>query len=142
MRQLFGIAYVDHTRRYTRLSEENHAKIYAELREGMSALREALNSRIDEPPPYSSSTSYENLRKSVDAAFETLTAETQHVYFEIPTAVSPIFTGRQALLDELRDVFIAPNFRRQDKQRRFVIQGLGGSGKTQFASKFAQDNQH
>ena len=58
-----------------------------------------------------------------------------------PKSVSSIFTGREALLDELRgalddDSLLEGN----NSQKRFVVQGLGGSGKTEFCCKFAQVN--
>jgi hypothetical protein len=63
-------------------------------------------------------------------------------HFYIPQVVSSIFTGREdmsklversLLTDEDDD-----NATRQ--QRRFIIYGIGGSGKTQFCCKFGQDH--
>lgn len=62
-------------------------------------------------------------------------------YFSIPQVVSSIFTGREDILQAVEDTLLAPkdlDFSRQ--QRRYIIYGVGGSGKTQFCSKFAQDN--
>lgn len=62
-------------------------------------------------------------------------------HFHIPHAVSSIFTGRQKLLEELRNAYDASSFPEENRaQKRFVLQGLGGSGKTEFCCKFAQDN--
>lgn len=62
-------------------------------------------------------------------------------FFDIPQSVSSIFTGRETLLRDLRDLLIPKEAGdRGDFQRRFIIHGLGGSGKTQFCCKFAEEN--
>ncbi|WEW55764.1 hypothetical protein PRK78_001197 [Emydomyces testavorans] len=60
-------------------------------------------------------------------------------YFQIPQAVSSIFTGREDIFRILKTALFSqdPEFARQ--QKRFIIYGIGGSGKTQFTCKFAQD---
>ncbi|KAK5939679.1 hypothetical protein PMZ80_008059 [Knufia obscura] len=63
-------------------------------------------------------------------------------HFPGSATVSPIFTGRQDLLDRLAVDFglsSPPGTRTQ--QLRYVIHGMGGSGKTQLAYKFAALNQ-
>ncbi|KAL2845384.1 tetratricopeptide repeat domain-containing protein [Aspergillus pseudodeflectus] len=50
-------------------------------------------------------------------------------HFYIPQNVMSYYTGREKQLSELEQML-----------DRFVIHGLGGSGKTQFCCKFAQDN--
>lgn len=55
----------------------------------------------------------------------------------IRKAVSDIFTGREAHLNLLRQSFEAPG---PPAQRRVVVYGVGGSGKTEFCCKFAHDN--
>lgn len=63
-----------------------------------------------------------------------------NMHFDIPQAVSSIFTGREAQLDELGRTFFTPSSPVQNRnQKRFVIYGVAGSGKTQFCCKFAQD---
>ncbi|KAL8942140.1 MAG: hypothetical protein Q9216_001825 [Gyalolechia sp. 2 TL-2023] len=63
-------------------------------------------------------------------------------HFYIPRAVSSMFTGRVDLLEDLRKRLFdaSPATEKQHTQKRFVIFGLGGSGKTEFCCKFAQDN--
>lgn len=63
-------------------------------------------------------------------------------HFYIPRAVSSMFTGRADLLEDLRNHLFdtSPTFEKRHTQKRFVIFGLGGSGKTEFCCKFAQDN--
>jgi hypothetical protein len=58
-------------------------------------------------------------------------------HFSLPHAVSSMFTGRKEPLEELKNCLDISSF---DSQKRFVIQGIGGSGKTQVCCKFAQDN--
>lgn len=59
----------------------------------------------------------------------------------MPQNVSSYYTGRQKQLNELKSTLnVVRSSERQDHQKRFVIYGLGGSGKTQFCCKFAQDN--
>lgn len=52
-------------------------------------------------------------------------------------AVSDIYTGREAQLDLLQEYFAKPG---PPEQRRVVIYGVGGSGKTEFCYKFVHDN--
>ncbi|KAI9677285.1 MAG: hypothetical protein M1829_002627 [Trizodia sp. TS-e1964] len=60
-------------------------------------------------------------------------------FFDTPRPVSSLFTGRSDLLKRLGDAIFSPE--QCHTQRRFVIYGLGGSGKTEFCCKFAQDHQ-
>lgn len=65
----------------------------------------------------------------------------QNRYFQLPQAVSSIFTGREKVSSSLTKAFWgSENATVTKQQRRFVIYGIGGSGKTQFCSKFAQDH--
>ena len=64
-------------------------------------------------------------------------------HFYTPQTVSSIFTGRIAELNALRKHTQASTSPNQfHPQKRFVIVGLPGSGKTQFCCKFASDNKH
>ena len=56
-----------------------------------------------------------------------------NTYCNLPHAPSPIFVGRQGLLNELVDYLSSPS----DGQKRVVISGLGGMGKTQLAIRVA-----
>ncbi|KAI0143134.1 tetratricopeptide repeat domain-containing protein [Xylariaceae sp. FL1272] len=65
----------------------------------------------------------------------------RNVHFFTPQSVQSFFTGRKQLLQQLSDVFIQPaEPAYHDFQRRFVVHGIGGSGKTQFCCKFADMN--
>ncbi|RAH48301.1 tetratricopeptide repeat domain-containing protein [Aspergillus brunneoviolaceus CBS 621.78] len=62
-------------------------------------------------------------------------------HFDMPQNVSSYYTGRHKQLEQLKATLsggLTPEH--QGHQKRFVIYGLGGSGKTQFCCKFAQDN--
>ena len=70
-----------------------------------------------------------------------LSERPRNKFFYIPQVVSSIFTGREDIARVVAESLLAlgesTSFR---QQRRFVIHGIGGSGKTQFCSKFAQDH--
>lgn len=62
-------------------------------------------------------------------------------YFEVPRNVSSIFTGREDICQDLQERCLPSNPpNAQKKQKRYVLHGLGGSGKTQICLKFAQDH--
>ena len=56
-----------------------------------------------------------------------------NAYSNVPFAQSPIFLGRQGLLRELVDYLSSPS----ESQKRVVISGIGGVGKTQLAVRVA-----
>ena len=61
-------------------------------------------------------------------------------HFFTPQTVNSMFAGRKAELDTLKKHLIAPSLNESCRaQRRFVIFGLAGSGKTQFCCKLASD---
>lgn len=70
-------------------------------------------------------------------------------HFDIPKPVDPFYTGREDYAKRLRS-WMLPSLSRKQRgtstvkaeQKRFVVYGLGGAGKTQFCSKFAEDNRH
>lgn len=59
-------------------------------------------------------------------------------FFLVPDAVNPQFTGRVEMRQSLDDCLVS--CRRVGVQQRVVLHGLGGSGKTQLALKFASDH--
>lgn len=61
-------------------------------------------------------------------------------YYEIPRHPSPLFTGRKEIREELQNKCLPPSPDPQTRQKRYVIYGLGGSGKTQICLKFAEDH--
>ena len=62
-------------------------------------------------------------------------------HFMIPRVVSSNFIGRENLLMELRK-FLEDDgpLETNAMQKRFVVLGLGGSGKTEFCCQFAELN--
>lgn len=61
-------------------------------------------------------------------------------HYCIPYNLSVIFTGRDDVIQKMFKGFLATNTEiTLIKQKRFVLYGLGGSGKTQACLKFAQD---
>ncbi|KAH6662555.1 hypothetical protein B0J14DRAFT_662619 [Halenospora varia] len=82
-----------------------------------------------------------DLSKCVDAAIKVMNLETSNTHFFIPQAVSPIFTGQSDLSAQLEESFFEASATLQDDvQRRFVVYGIGGSGKTQLCCKFAYEH--
>lgn len=61
-------------------------------------------------------------------------------YYDVPYNVSSVFTGREDICQKLRECCL-PSVPQsaQTVQKRFVLHGLGGAGKTQLCLKFAQD---
>jgi tetratricopeptide (TPR) repeat protein len=82
-----------------------------------------------------------DLRISVESAVAAIKLESSNKHFDIPQQVSGIFTGREDYLRNLKHYFFPPSplIGRDHQQKRFIIYGLAGSGKTQFCSKFAED---
>src|ERR1700734_3291429 len=61
-------------------------------------------------------------------------------YYEIPRNPSSTFTERHDVYTRLQETCLPsddPGF--PPRQRRFVLYGLGGSGKTQLCLKFAEE---
>ena len=121
-----------------RASQKNFAD---EMRDQLSQ----LNRQIADFHPLLESRTGFKLRGAFDAATAVASLGSQNEHFDIPQSVSSIFTGREDSLKELASLMfnspveeVSPG--RQNAQKRFVILGLGGSGKTQFCCKFAQDN--
>ncbi|KAI1510557.1 Tetratricopeptide repeat domain-containing protein [Pyrenophora tritici-repentis] len=64
-------------------------------------------------------------------------------HFDIPKPVDPFYTGREEYANRLRS-WMLPSLSRKQRgttnvkaeQKRFIVYGLGGAGKTQFCSNF------
>ncbi|KAL4797414.1 hypothetical protein BDV19DRAFT_387222 [Aspergillus venezuelensis] len=62
---------------------------------------------------------------------------TPNEFFDPPSGVSPFYTGREDTLGELQEAFLSPaNDQPIHKQLRFVVYGIGGSGKTEFCNNY------
>jgi len=55
----------------------------------------------------------------------------------VPRPVNPCFTGRNEILARLRKQLCEIQ---TEGQKRFVIYGMGGSGKSEVCLKFADEN--
>jgi hypothetical protein len=60
-------------------------------------------------------------------------------YFQVPTILNPHFTGRQIIRSKMRENLMVEQASLEKRQKRFVLFGIGGSGKTQVSLKFAHD---
>jgi hypothetical protein len=61
-------------------------------------------------------------------------------YYCVPYNLSAIFTGRSDVIQKLREGLIPSETESWPaEQKRFILHGPGGSGKTQACLKFAQD---
>ena len=59
----------------------------------------------------------------------------------VPRPVNTFFTGQKRLLKMLREIICDnPQQEVHEKQRRFVIIGIGGAGKSEVCLKFAEEN--
>ncbi|ERF69939.1 hypothetical protein EPUS_05483 [Endocarpon pusillum Z07020] len=78
----------------------------------------------------------------------THTTSMTNKHFDTPKPVDQFYTGRTDQAEQLNNWLLTKDYERRDmspekthaKQKRFVIYGVGGSGKTQFCCKFAEDN--
>ncbi|KAI9811231.1 MAG: hypothetical protein M1827_005563 [Pycnora praestabilis] len=77
-----------------------------------------------------------SFRASVTSATDAVASVKLNKHFHVPRAVSSIYTGREPLLDQLKSALSQADL---SIQKRFVVYGMGGSGKTEFCLKFAQD---
>ena len=81
------------------------------------------------------------LEKPAYTAPKAACASTRNEFFDTPQPVSSFYTGREDLLQKLHSLLVAPvEMDGEHGQLRFVIHGMGGSGKTQFCCKFAELN--
>jgi signal recognition particle GTPase len=55
----------------------------------------------------------------------------------VPRIVNNLFTGRTDLLNRIRDALLGHGTPGAQQQKRFVITGLGGQGKTEVCLKAA-----
>ncbi|KAL2043537.1 hypothetical protein N7G274_003844 [Stereocaulon virgatum] len=62
-------------------------------------------------------------------------------HFDVPRNASSVFTGREEICEQLHARCLASSISHtRGQQKRYVIHGLGGSGKTQVCLKFAEDH--
>ncbi|KAI1211995.1 TPR-like protein [Annulohypoxylon truncatum] len=71
--------------------------------------------------------------KEVDRALE---IEPRNVHWLVPRSVNSMFTGRRNLITKIKKVLVSPAPR---AQRRFVLTGMGGQGKSEVCLKVADE---
>lgn len=72
---------------------------------------------------------------------EAIEAALQNEHFHPPYTVSMDFIGQEDIMNALQGAFEPEDQTLMDKQqKRFVVYGIGGSGKTQISAKYAQSN--
>lgn len=85
---------------------------------------------------------YEIFVQSIKKILKGDEIELTNEYFEVPVKGNPNFTGRNDIRKMLNDSLIADRRLYSKIQQRYVLYGLGGSGKTQISLKFAHDNRN
>lgn len=79
---------------------------------------------------------------TVASAENVLSIRSLNEHFDPPRAVSSMFTGRSEELDKLKQAVLEKSTNASPEQKRFVVYGPPGSGKTEFCCKFASENKH
>lgn len=64
-----------------------------------------------------------------------------NVHWMVPRAVNTLFTGRIELLDRIQKALRGNRTSKPETQRRFVITGLGGLGKSEVSLHVANSMQ-
>ena len=77
------------------------------------------------------------ISSSITAVEEYVTRSATNQHFDIPHNVDRFYTGRSSEAENLAAWFFE-NGSNLPQQKRFVVYGVGGSGKTQFCCKFAE----
>jgi hypothetical protein len=81
---------------------------------------------------------YKALIRSIKRILHGSEVEVKNEFYVVPHAASEHFTGRNEIRERLSGALLS--CRTSKTQQRFVLYGLGGSGKTQICLKFAEDN--
>jgi len=68
--------------------------------------------------------------------------DVQNEFYVVPHPVNTHFTGRQDIRQRLFNDLIRDRRMNSKEQQRYVLYGLGGSGKTQVCLKFVEDHRH
>ncbi|KUJ19971.1 uncharacterized protein LY89DRAFT_705802 [Mollisia scopiformis] len=125
---------------HSRTSQQESHKSYSDLSASIQSLGADLVSKIDSlkrvitPSERTLGSSIESVKEAVAFAY-------LNKHFFIPQPVRSIFTGRKDELEQLKNCLTTtPSEGPLCTQKRFVVFGLSGSGKTQFCCKFASEN--
>src|SRR5277367_2680828 len=74
---------------------------------------------------------------ALDAVAANYAEPAGNVHWMVPRTVNSLFTGRSQLLDRIQSAFRVDNASGTKGQKRFVITGLGGQGKSEICLKVA-----
>jgi hypothetical protein len=61
----------------------------------------------------------------------------ENVHFLVPRNANPLFTGRSEILNRIIDSITSDEDNNPTEQKRFVLTGLGGQGKSEICLKVA-----
>jgi hypothetical protein len=67
-------------------------------------------------------------------------AVVKNEFYHVPKMLNPWFTGRNDIRSLVKEALIAERYTTDNQQKRYVLFGMGGSGKTQITLKFAHDH--
>ncbi|KAL8759088.1 MAG: hypothetical protein Q9184_003729 [Pyrenodesmia sp. 2 TL-2023] len=128
---------------YTKNVQLTTDRSFTQISEEIRSFRLSLESHVAALRGSTHSSLKATLQRTLELAEQVIPVASPNLYFEIPQSACSIFTGRRSELSEVEDSLLSPNFTNQPRlQKRFVIFGLGGSGKTELCRKFAQENRH
>lgn len=87
---------------------------------------------------------YVKLHDSLGSAEAVVSSTSVNEHFSVPHGAEKLYTGRSNVLIEVKSAFATdtPGATLGLFQKRIVIYGLGGSGKTQFCCEYAQRYRH
>ncbi|MCJ1388283.1 hypothetical protein MMC18_001128 [Xylographa bjoerkii] len=126
---------------YTRCSQSTSIESFSELSSRIQGLGADLQSAVDLLQASIELSAEKTLVHALRSAQKIVPLASLNEYFYVPQTVSSIFTGRKNDLDILKRAFQTSTPGKElHAQKRFVVYGLPGSGKTQFCCKFASDN--
>ncbi|KAF2799625.1 hypothetical protein K505DRAFT_265415 [Melanomma pulvis-pyrius CBS 109.77] len=97
-----------------------------------------VNPKLHNAPAHSI-TSLQNAISAATAIRLHVPAASLNKHFDVGRSVKSFYTGRETEMATLKAAFDDSTY---SGQKRFVIYGLGGSGKTELALKYAEDSQH
>ncbi|CAG8956640.1 hypothetical protein HYFRA_00011951 [Hymenoscyphus fraxineus] len=85
-----------------------------------------------------------NIQKRLDIAekyraIDTSTTSYRNKHWMVPLPMNDLFTGRSDLLCRIKKALYCDHTSVSDKQKRFVITGLGGQGKSEICLKVANE---
>lgn len=140
--QLDAFRYTDALERYSAHDrQEDTTKLLQELRAAISDIDQRIEDS-QHASPLANVSALQKLSSSVNAVEQSLRHASTCKHFDTPHLVDPFYTGRDSEAARLAGWFFTEpaSEPRQQKQKIFVVHGVGGSGKTQFCCKFALDN--